>query len=147
MALPLGSDAPAARVDLEWDVTAEPADTATRMLLFKATRELLMNVAKHAGVNQVTLAMECIGGPAVQTTVADRGVGFDPAARGEAWEPQNGSGLWNIERRLGMIGGRIDVESTPGAGTTVQLSAPLGLGALTHRSNPPQGHDARDGGG
>lgn len=134
-------------VDLEWDVTAEPADTATRMLLFKATRELLMNVAKHAGVNQVTLAMECIGGPAVQITVADRGVGFDPAARGEAWEPQNGSGLWNIERRLGMIGGRIDVESTPGAGTTVQLSAPLGLGASTHRSNPPQGHDARDGGG
>jgi PAS domain S-box-containing protein len=132
-------------VDLECDVTAEPADTATRMLLFKATRELLMNVAKHAGVNQVTLAMECIAGPAVQITVSDRGIGFDPAARGEAWGPQNASGLWNIERRLGMIGGRIDVDSAPGAGTTVRLSAPLG--ASTHRSNPPQGHDARFGGG
>jgi PAS domain S-box-containing protein len=112
-------------VDLAWDLTAEPADTATRMLLFKATRELLMNVAKHAGVHEVTLAMERSAGPAVQITVSDRGAGFDTATGAEAWGLQNGSGLWNIERRLRMIGGRIAIDSTPGAGTTVRLWAPL----------------------
>jgi signal transduction histidine kinase len=114
-------------VDLEWDAAAEPADTATRMLLFKATRELLMNVAKHAGVNQATVTMERTAGPAVQITVSDRGTGFCTAARGEARRSHAGSGLSNIERRLGMIGGRIEVESLPGAGTTVRVSAPLRL--------------------
>ena len=132
-------------VDLEWDAAAEPADTATRMLLFKATRELLMNVAKHAGVNQVTVTMERTAGPAVQITVSDRGTGFCTAARGEARGSHTGSGLSNIERRLGMIGGRIEVESAPGAGTTVRLSVPLGLGVPTRKSNSPHGHDGLNG--
>ncbi len=132
-------------VDLEWDAAAEPADTATRMLLFKATRELLMNVGKHAGVNQVTVKMERTAGPAVQITVSDRGTGFCTAARGEARGSHAGSGLSNIERRLGMIGGRIEVESAPGAGTTVRLSVPLGLGVPTRKSNSPHGHDGLNG--
>jgi two-component system CheB/CheR fusion protein len=129
-------------VDLKWDETAEPEDVATRLLLFKATRELLMNVAKHAGANQVTLAMARTAECAVQITVSDRGIGFEPAARGEAW---GGSGLWNVERRLDMIGGRIEVESAPGAGTTVRLSVPLRLGAPTRKSNSPHGHDGLNG--
>jgi signal transduction histidine kinase len=112
-------------VQLTCDAGAEPADAATRLLLFKAVRELLMNVAKHAGANNVTLVMERCPGPRVQITVADQGAGFDAASRGGDQRRRGGSGLWNIERRLGMIGGRIDIESEPGAGTTARLSAPL----------------------
>ncbi|MBL8541094.1 MAG: PAS domain-containing protein, partial [Betaproteobacteria bacterium] len=117
-------------VRLTCDPNAEPADVATRLLLFKATRELLMNVAKHAGVSEVTLAMDRIAGPRVQITVSDRGAGFD--ARVEARKRSDGSGLWDVERRLGMIAGRIAIDSIPGVGTTVRLSAPLGAGA--HRA-------------
>ncbi len=121
-------------VRLTCDPDAEPADVATRLLLFKATRELLMNVAKHAGVSEVALAMEGTAGSCVQITVSDQGTGFD--ARGEAWGSRNGSGLWEIERRLGMIGGSVAIESAPGAGTTVRLWAPAGTSA--RRSKRPR---------
>jgi signal transduction histidine kinase len=104
-----------------------------------------MNVAKHAGVNQVTVTMERTAGPAVQITVSDRGTGFGTAARGEARGSHTGSGLWNVKRRLDMIGGRIEVESAPGTGTTVRLSVPLGLGVPTRKSNSPHGHDGLNG--
>jgi PAS domain S-box-containing protein len=110
-------------VRMACDPSAEPVDVATRLLLFKATRELLMNVAKHAGVREVTLAMERTAGPCVQITVSDRGTGFD--VRGEAWGRRSGSGLWDIERRFGMIGGGIAIDSAPRVGTTVRLTAPL----------------------
>ncbi len=121
-------------VRLTCDPDAEPTDVATRLLLFKATRELLMNVAKHAGVSEVALAMEGAAGSCVQITVSDQGTGFD--ARGEAWGSRNGSGLWEIERRLGMIGGSVAIESAPGAGTTVRLWAPAGTSA--RRSKRPR---------
>lgn len=114
-------------VRIACDADAEPADVATRVLLFKAARELLMNVAKHAAVREATLAMERTAGPCVQITIADQGTGFD--ARRESWERRNGSGLWDIERRLGVIGGGIAVDSAPGAGTTVRLWAPLKIRA------------------
>jgi signal transduction histidine kinase len=94
-------------------------------LLFKATRELLMNVAKHAAAKQVAVAMERLPGPAVGITVTDQGAGFDAAAYGRDPLRRNGSGLWNIERRLGMIGGVVRIESRPGAGTMVRMSVPL----------------------
>lgn len=112
-------------VQLNCDAGAEPADPATRLLLFKATRELLINVAKHAGANQVTLAMERIADSGLQITVSDRGTGFDAASLALDSGRRSGSGLWSIERRLGMIGGRIEIESQPGAGTTVRILAPL----------------------
>jgi PAS domain S-box-containing protein len=111
-------------VDLKCDPAAEPDDVATRLLLFKATRELLLNVAKHAGVNQVKITMERTAELATQITVSDDGAGFDSAARGRPLGDNGCFGLWNIEQRLGMIGGRIEVESELGAGTTVRLLVP-----------------------
>ncbi len=112
-------------VKLKAEPQAEPADAATRLLLFKATRELLMNVAKHAAASEVMLAMERLPEDMVQITVTDQGVGFDAPGFRSDIGVGDGSGLWNIERRLGMIGGRIEIESAPGAGTRVRLLAPL----------------------
>jgi signal transduction histidine kinase len=123
-------------VRLSCDAAAEPADVATRLMLFKAARELLMNVAKHAGVTDVALVMERVAGPAVQITVTDQGSGFDAAALATDPRRRSGSGLWNIERRLGMIGGRIEIASKPGEGTEARLSAPLHAGSTQSLAIP-----------
>lgn len=112
-------------VRLECDADAEPADGAARLLLFKAVRELLLNVAKHARTDTVRVQMKAIPRRMMQITVADQGVGFDAAARAGGQDAQSGSGLYDIERRLGMIGGRMEVTSSPDRGTTIRLSAPL----------------------
>jgi signal transduction histidine kinase len=112
-------------VTLHAEAAPEPPDTALRLLLFQAIRELLLNVAKHAGNTAVTLSVERVSGDRLQITVADRGVGFDVAARVAESRSGSGSGLWNIERRLGMMGGQIEIESAPGSGTIVRLVAPL----------------------
>jgi two-component system CheB/CheR fusion protein len=120
-------------VQLTCDLSAEPADVATRLLLFKAVRELLMNVAKHAGTRKAQLTVERTSGPRVLVTVADRGGGFHAAASRADLGRRTGSGLLNIERRLGLIGGSFEIHSDPGAGTIARLSVPLEQATLAPR--------------
>lgn len=97
----------------------EPGDMALRLLYFNAVRELLMNVVKHAGTARVTLTMRRADADTLRITVADRGGGFEPATI------TTGTGLAAIGRRLGMIGGTLQIDSRPGDGTVATLSVPL----------------------
>ena len=106
-------------VDLTCAPDTEPASMTIRLLCFKAVRELLMNVVKHADTQRAELVLEQAPPGTLRITVRDQGGGFDPAAE------QEGSGLSNIERRLNMVGGSLSVVSSPDAGTVVTLLAPL----------------------
>jgi signal transduction histidine kinase len=84
--------------------------------------EALQNAAKHAGdAASATLRLREEEG-ALLFEVEDEGRGFDPRAFGK------GSGLTNMADRLGAIGGRLRVESAPGAGTRVAGTVPLPKG-------------------
>lgn len=107
------------QVDLSSAPEAESDDMALRLLCFNAVRELLMNVVKHAGAARVALTLQLVDRDSLRITVADRGSGFDPAAI------TGGSGLSAIERRLGMLGGSLQIDSRPGHGTVATLLAPL----------------------
>ena len=74
--------------------------------------EALNNVAKYAGASSVEIRLRQNEGE-LRFEVADDGVGFDTAGA------RNGSGLQGMSDRLDAIGGRLDVVSAPGAGTTV----------------------------
>ena len=77
--------------------------------------EALQNAAKHAGPGtsaRIALRQET-GGLAFE--VRDDGGGFDTGIRG-----RKGSGLANMDDRLGAVGGRVRVASAPGCGTAVQ---------------------------
>ena len=109
-------------VDFARDPDAEPGDMATRLLCFNATRELLMNVVKHAGTTSVELNLQLEHPDILRISVVDGGLGFNNAAMAA----NGGSGLSSIERRLRMIGGGMTVDSKPAAGTSVLLWAPAG---------------------
>jgi PAS domain S-box-containing protein len=100
------------RVDVEEAAAQRLADLCDDCI--QVVRELLSNVARHARASSARLALARAGGGVV-LEVADDGVGFDPD------DPHDGMGADNVRRRVRSAGGVVDVESAPGAGTTVRI--------------------------
>jgi signal transduction histidine kinase len=84
--------------------------------------EAMQNVAKYAEASNVTISLDRTDG-LLSFTVVDDGVGFDPDAS------TRGTGLQGIADRLEAIGGRLEVRSSPGHGTSLAGSIPLTQGA------------------
>ena len=99
-------------------------DDVTATVLFKASRELLFNVVKHAGVKDALLTLER-DDHSVRLSVEDRGKGFAVSSEGNRRRSRAGLGLIEIHERLGAIGGRMEIESEPGIRTRVTLWASL----------------------
>ncbi len=95
------------------------------MLLFQSIRELLMNVVKHAETKSARITMTQVQGT-VHITVADQGAGFDLAAGAVRTCSAPGFGLFSIRERMLALGGRFELESRRGEGTTATLVLPLG---------------------
>jgi signal transduction histidine kinase len=94
-----------------------------RIVLYRAARELLFNVLKHAEATRVTV---CCGGDAegVFVAVEDNGVGFDSAAIGRGFNRAGGFGLFNLRERVEHLGGRLVVTSSRGTGTRAVVTIP-----------------------
>jgi signal transduction histidine kinase/phage shock protein PspC (stress-responsive transcriptional regulator) len=87
--------------------------------LVGASREALVNAAKHARIDAVSLYAE-VEDDACLCFVRDRGVGFDVAAVDDDRQGLRGSIIGRIERH----GGQVSVRSTPGTGTEVEIRMP-----------------------
>jgi DNA-binding NarL/FixJ family response regulator len=68
----------------------------------------------------------------VQIAVSDAGGGFDPAQLRAEGGPSEGFGLFSVSERLGLLGGRMEVDSAPGRGSRFTLVAPV---------SPPEGQE------
>ncbi len=91
---------------------------------FRVAQEALTNVRKHAETDQVCVALGLRDGT-VRLGVSDRGRGFAPAEveRGEG--PGERVGLSGMRERIALLGGRLEIRSEPGAGTSVVAEVPL----------------------
>jgi signal transduction histidine kinase len=88
---------------------------AVRETVYFVLRESLHNASQHAGARSVRVLTRTQPG-AISLVVQDDGCGFDPD------EPHEGRlGLVGMRERAQLAGGELDVESAPGAGTTVSL--------------------------
>jgi two-component system CheB/CheR fusion protein len=106
------------------DGVPKPMDPAVSATLFRAVRELLVNVAKHAGVNTAMVTTAKGERDTLVLTVSDAGAGFEPDARPPE-DGLGGFGLLSVRERLGLLGGEVSVRSNPGDGTSVLLRVPL----------------------
>lgn len=93
-----------------------------RVVVFRAVRELLVNVVKHAGTSQAWVSVDNLPGW-LEVTVVDEGCGFDPASPNSG-SKDSGFGLFSIRERLPHLGGEFEFESAPGKGTRVTLRVP-----------------------
>ena len=112
-------------VELTAEPLADPPRDDLRGFLFQATRELLLNVVKHARVRQAAVRLERTGEGGIRISVQDDGVGFVPEADTDGGE--GGFGLLHIRERLEFLGGLLDVRSACGKGTRVRLTVGPGL--------------------
>jgi signal transduction histidine kinase len=88
--------------------------------LFHVAQESLTNVQKHAQAGSVKARLEQQDGT-FRMTIADDGVGFDPA------RPGSGQGLHNMQERVEALGGRLEVQSADGKGTQLTVELPLAM--------------------
>jgi signal transduction histidine kinase len=123
----------------------EPLNEDLRSLLFRALRELLMNVVRHARAGKARVLLKQTESE-VRLCVDDDGIGFDPSRRGFAGSGTGGFGLLSLDERIGYLGGRMDIRSEPGRGTTVTLVIPLDGGRESQDGKGP-GHVGQDSGG
>lgn len=114
-----------AQTRLELDVRIEEEghapirDGRMRVILFRAVRELLDNVAMHSGVKSARVRVR--SGPLhLRISVEDDGKGFDATI-----VDLHGYGLFGIQEQLRHLGGSMLVDSRLGSGTTVVLAVPL----------------------
>src|SRR5690349_10582152 len=110
-------DAPAVTPPLSEDQTT---------LLYQGVRELLFNVLKHAGTDRAVVRMSDNGQGKLQIVVQDDGVGCDPNAVTESGSDK--FGLFSIRERMEAIDGWMELQSQPGAGTTITLGVTVGEG-------------------
>jgi len=97
-------------------------DDTTKTLLFRAVRELAVNVVKHAQAKRLDIAIKRKN-EQLRISVSDDGVGFDPASALTSTQ-EGGYGLFSIKERISHMGGTVDIQSQPGNGTRVVLQLP-----------------------
>jgi PAS domain S-box-containing protein len=94
-----------------------------RVLLYQLVRELLFNVIKHAGVNQATIICRRQDDQ-IMIMVEDKGKGFDLEAAHQRFREEGHFGLFSIRERLMLLGGNLEIETSPGQGTRVVITTP-----------------------
>jgi signal transduction histidine kinase len=97
---------------------ALPAEHETA--IYRIVQEAITNVVKHASATSVSIVV-ATGDRSVRAVIEDDGVGF---AAGNVREAA--FGLVGMRERAQLLGGRLEVESSPGSGTTVLVELPLG---------------------
>ena len=115
-------------VEVQFDDALEAAaaslDEGRRAQLLQIGREALSNAARHARATRASVMLGLQGSGILHLTIADNGRGFDVAAeRGGVHQ-----GLVNMRDRATHMGGQLEIDSAPGAGTRIIVRGPLPTG-------------------
>jgi signal transduction histidine kinase len=106
-------------VDFQASLTSGRLPTEIETALYRIVQESLTNIVKHARAGSVSVVLTRKE-DAVSVVVEDDGVGFEPG------RPRDGGiGLLGMQERVALLGGRLAIESRPGAGTTFVAEVPL----------------------
>jgi signal transduction histidine kinase len=92
----------------------------TESAIYFCSMEAIQNVAKHAGHGTRTTITLGRDRERVLFAISDDGIGMDASA------PRDGDGLVGMRDRIGAVGGEFEITSTPGHGTTINGTVPIG---------------------
>ncbi len=109
-------------MELRIEGDCDSVDPAVAIAVFRVAQEALTNVIRHAEARRVGLRLTAHA-EALELTVTDDGRGFvleDVRAR-----PSSSIGLFGMSERIALVDGRLEIESTPGQGTTVRATVPI----------------------
>ncbi|HSS72008.1 MAG TPA: GAF domain-containing protein [Gaiellaceae bacterium] len=106
-------------VDIQTNLDSQRLAPEVETALYRIVQEALTNVAKHAEATRVSIVVTRRAS-SVTAVVEDDGQGF-----GAGGGTGDGLGLVGMKERVGLLGGRLALESTEGAGTTVVAEVPV----------------------
>jgi signal transduction histidine kinase len=112
------------RLTIDVAETLHISEEDLRTLLFRSVRELVFNVAKHAGVDTAAVRAHRTDDHCV-IEVEDEGTGFNPDALDNTGDPDAHFGLFSVRKRLDLVGGELTIDSAPGEGTRTRIEVPL----------------------
>jgi signal transduction histidine kinase len=107
-------------IDVVTELEPVDLDSPGQHAMLRIAQEALGNAARHADARAVTVALRPAN-DGVELVVADDGQGFDPSAL----TPSSGFGLRLMRERVTELGGRLEVDSAIGRGTSVRVTLPL----------------------
>jgi signal transduction histidine kinase len=114
----LGNLARRSPVPVKLDVDAEGRlPEQVEVAVYYVVAESLTNIVKHANASTVAVRVNKID-RVLRIAIQDDGAG--------GADPRRGTGLTGLRDRVQALGGTIDVQSPPGAGTRVQAELPVG---------------------
>ena len=115
-------------IEVEFDISdpVTDPDEGAKDILFRVTRELIINVVKHAHSSNVKVSISESDG-CLKLRIADDGVGFQQ----DAIDKSARFGLFSVREQLENVGGRLEIDSVPGRGTTATVM--LSLQGLTNK--------------
>jgi len=116
------------KIDVFAKNEVDPISENTCYLLFQCVKELLFNAVKYSGEEQARIAIERTRDHKIRLIVSDNGKGFDleQVTGTDIHQSMTSLGLFSIEERLKDIGGRMKINSAPGQGAAITLTAPAG---------------------
>lgn len=106
------------RVELNTFGLERPLERGVEITVYRIIQEAVSNVLKHAGASELSIAVTHAPGR-LSVLVSDNGRGFDTRAT------SNGVGLANIHSRAAAMGAQVQIDSTPGKGTTISVECPV----------------------
>jgi len=108
-------------IDVNAGVPAGMLSPEHETAIYRIVQEALTNIVKHAGAKRVSIVVAASGG-SVRAVIEDDGSGFRVGSVRE-----DALGLAGMRERAGLLGGRLDVDSAPGSGTTIVAEVPVSL--------------------
>lgn len=93
-------------------------DTNKQLMLYRIVQEQINNIIKYSKAKEVFIRFKIVH-DALLLTISDNGVGFDPVKK------VKGIGLKNIESRISCYSGNVQVISSPGKGTSLEIFLPF----------------------
>lgn len=102
----------------------KPLDNDVRAILFRNVRESLINIIKHSNARKVSVSVQRSEN-SIKVTIEDNGIGFVLDEERKTSAKTAKFGLFSVRESLEQLGGRFEVESNPGAGCKVTMTAPL----------------------
>lgn len=113
------------KIDFDPGAVGEDLSQAVVLSLFRVTQESLHNAWKHGGARHagITLTNE---GQRLVLEISDDGSGFTPPDDFMKLRVEGHRGIANMQERLRLVGGKLDIISKPGEGTLVRAAIPLG---------------------
>lgn len=116
------------QVEIVVDLAERRLPDHIELALYRIAQECLQNVVKHARADraQLTFTVDRVDGVELaRLDIVDDGIGFDTLEHPLGSDEMGGYGLLSMAERAEIVGGRLNIRSRPGAGTTVTATIPL----------------------